>query len=146
MSAQKAKGTRHESKIRDALAEFLGGRFGLAPRRVAQEGFADTGDLHGVSPFVIQAKDWRDIAGALREGVDGAVVQAARAEEDYGVAVIKRARRPIGDAYAVMRLEDWARLLLRLRRAEEHIEAMAPSVLRDHLADTARDRRQEFPK
>ena len=118
MTAAKQRGTSFETLIVRALSSFFGGRFGLAPRRVAQQGFNDTGDVHGISPFVIQAKSYKDLAAALRLGVAGAVVQAQRAGEDYGVAVIKKPRGAIGDAYAVMRLEDWARVLLRIRRLE----------------------------
>ena len=112
----KAKGTRHESATRNYLKER-----GVAAYRPAQTGFRDSGDIHGVSPFIVQAKDWKDLAGALREGVDGAVKQAAHAGEDYGVAVIKRARKPIEDAYAVMRLSDWTSVLIRLTSAERRL-------------------------
>lgn len=110
MTASKDKGTRWES----AVVAYLNDN-GVRAYRPAQSGFKDHGDIHGVSPFVIQCKDWRDVMAALREGVDGAVVQAGHAGEDYGVAVIKRARRGVGEAYVVMRLEDWSRLLLELR-------------------------------
>lgn len=110
MTRQRDKGTRWES----AIVAYLNDA-GVRAYRPAQSGFKDTGDVHGVSPFIIQAKDWRDTVTALREGVDGAVIQAEHAGERYGVAVIKRARKGPGEAYAVMRLEDWARLLLELR-------------------------------
>jgi hypothetical protein len=142
----KAKGTAFESLIRDALNGFWRGRFGLKAYRPAQEGHLDTGDLHGVSPFIVQAKNYRDVASALREGLNGAVVQAERAGEDYGVAVIKRARRPIGEAAAVMRLEDWARLVLRLRRAEELLDASTEQLIHDHRGETAADLAEPFPR
>lgn len=110
MTREKQKGTAWETEV----TRFLNAH-GVRAYRPAQSGFKDHGDIHGVSPFVIQCKDWRDVLGALREGVDGAVVQAGYAGEDYGVAVVKRARRGVGEAYAVMRLEDWSRLLLELR-------------------------------
>lgn len=102
---RKAKGTKWETEIKGFANRVLGARAKVY--RPAQEGFADTGDLHGVSPFVIQAKNWKDLVGALRVGVDGAVKQARAAGERWGVAVIKRHRRPVGEAYAVMRLVDW---------------------------------------
>lgn len=110
MTAQKDKGAKWE---RDIVA-FLKSR-GVAAYRPHAEGFHDVGDVHGVSPFVIQAKDWRDVTGAIREGLDGAQVQAGNSGETYGVAVVKRARKPAADAYAVMRLEDLAALILQLR-------------------------------
>lgn len=129
MSANKAKGTRWESALVAYLAELWRGRFGLVPRRVAQEGFADTGDLHGMDPFIAQAKDWRSWEAAIREGLDGAEVQRVRAGADYGVAFVKRARRPVGQGYAVMTVETFARLLLRLRSAESRL---TPSARRAH--------------
>lgn len=116
----KSKGTRWESAVRDYLNEQWGDGnvAGLRAYRPAQEGFRDTGDIHGVSPFVIQAKDWKDVTAALRVGLDGAVQQAANAGEEYGVNVVKRARKPVGEAYAVMRLSDFAEVVLRLALAE----------------------------
>lgn len=124
MSAAKAKGTSFESLIVGALNLFARGR--LKAYRPAQTGFRDVGDVHGLSPFIIQAKAYKDLTTALREGVNGAVIQAQHAGEDYGVAVIKRPRGAIGDAYAVMRFEDFARVLLRLRRAEAELGKYAP--------------------
>lgn len=108
----KRKGTAFESEI----VAFLKSR-GVPAYRPAQSGARDVGDVHGVSPFVIQAKNWRDVTSALREGVDGAQLQARNAGETYGIAVVKRARKPVGEAYAVMRLEDLAALILQLRDA-----------------------------
>lgn len=102
---RKAKGTKFEVEIRGYANQVLGAL--TTVYRPAQEGHKDVGDLHGVSPFIIQAKNWRDLVAALREGVDGAVKQAGHAGERWGVAVVKRARRPTSDAYAVMRLSDW---------------------------------------
>ena len=110
MSAAKDKGSKWE---RDVVA-FLKSA-GIKAYRPAQSGFRDHGDSHGVSPFVIQAKDWRDVTSALREGLDGVQLQVRNAGETYGVAVVKRARKPAADAYAVMRLEDLAALILQLR-------------------------------
>lgn len=110
MTAAKDKGTRWET----AVVAFLNDK-GVRAYRPAQSGFRDHGDVHGVSPFVIQAKDWRDVTSALREGLDGVQLQVKNAGETYGVAVVKRARKPAADAYAVMRLEDLAALILQLR-------------------------------
>lgn len=116
MTAQKRKGTRWES---DVVAHLK--TLGIRAYRPAQTGFKDVGDVHGVSPFVIQAKDWADVTSALREGVDGARVQAENAGERYGVAVVKRARKPVGSAYVVMTLDDWARLLLDLQEGRNAV-------------------------
>jgi hypothetical protein len=114
VSANKAKGTRWEVQVRD----YLNSR-GFDTYRPAQEGFRDTGDLHGLPLFAVQCKDWRDVTGAIREGIDGARVQAGNRGEPFGVAIVKRARKPVAEAYAVLRLEDFASLVQGLD-GEEH--------------------------
>lgn len=106
----KAKGTRWEVAVRDYFKEH-----GVNAYRPAQEGFKDVGDLHGVSPFAVQCKDWRDVTSAIREGLDGAQKQADNAGERYGVVIVKRARKPVSEAYAVLRLADFVDIVQRLR-------------------------------
>lgn len=117
-NANKAKGTRWESAVVAFLKERLTRVY--KPR---QEGFADVGDIH-VPPFVLQAKDWKDVTGALRDGLAGAVVQVGHAGPgfEFGAAVVKRARKPVGDAYFVLRLEDARSLIERLEDAEERLQ------------------------
>lgn len=105
----KAKGTRWESQLRDYMNAS-----GFDTYRPAQAGFADTGDIHGLPFFTVQAKDWKDTTSALRVGTDGARKQALNAGMPYGVNVVKRARKPIGDAYAVMAFDDFLRLVRQL--------------------------------
>lgn len=112
MSANKAKGTKWEVQVR----EFFKAN-GINAYRPAQEGYKDTGDIHGVDPFTVQAKDWRDWQSAIREGLDGAQVQKVNAGNEFGVAVVKRARRPASEAYVVMRLADFTTIVNRLREA-----------------------------
>lgn len=114
----KSKGTKWETDLVRTLGKFWRGREGLQPRRVAQTGQADAGDLHGMDPFVGQAKNWQSWQDAIREGLDGAERQKVVAGRPYGVAFVKRARKSVGQGYAVMTVETFARLLLRLRRAE----------------------------
>lgn len=109
---QKAKGTRWETAVYRFLQDA--GIFAYKPR---QEGFRDVGDIHA-PPFVLQAKDWKDVTGALREGVDGAAVQKIHADMPYGAAVVKRARRPVEDAYVVIRLGDLPDLIRALHGQE----------------------------
>lgn len=142
----KQKGTAWESAVVRTLSAFWSRREGLEPRRVAQTGFEDIGDIHGVDPFIIQAKAWKDLASALREGVGGAVLQAARAGRSFGVAVIKRPRGAVGDGYTVMRLQDWARLVLRLRRAEALLQVAGPEVFERHLERCAAEELEVFPR
>ena len=116
------KGPRWETDLLGWIREHLDRR-AYRPR---QEGLEDVGDLHALGGLVvIQAKDWKDWQSAIREGLDGAVRQAAAWdattrphdvgavpwEPPFPVAVVKRARKPVGEAYAVLRLEDLARLL-----------------------------------
>ena len=146
MSKAKAKGTAFETLIVRALSSFWGGRFGLAPRRVAQEGFQDSGDIHGVSPFIIQAKAYKSWEDAIRLGLDGAEKQKIHAGEPFGVVFVKRARRSIGDAYAVMNVATWARLLFRLRSAEEALKAADPTAWEAHSARASLANETEFPR
>jgi hypothetical protein len=102
---QKEKGTRWETAITRFLQDA--GLFAYKPR---QEGHKDIGDIH-VPPFVIQAKAYKDILAALRDGVEGAAVQKLHARMPFGVAVVKRPRKPIADAYVVLRLADFPDLV-----------------------------------
>lgn len=116
----KRKGTSWEVAIRDAGNDILDeeGQPGTI-YRPAPNGRADIGDLNGMSPFVGQAKNWADLGAALREGVDGARKQARNAGEEFGVAFIKRRRKSTREGYAVMQIDDFFRLLARLRAAEQ---------------------------
>lgn len=142
----KAKGTAWESALVRSLGGFFAGRYGLAPRRVAQTGVLDTGDLHGLSPFVGQAKNYRNLTDGLREGLDGAELQAGRAGEPFGVAFVKRVRKPTELAYAVTTVQTWARVVVRLRRAEALLRENAPDAWATHVEESAADTGGVFPK
>lgn len=80
--------------------------------RVAQAGSLDSGDIavpH--SGLVLQAKNYADVATALRLGLDGAVRQAGVAGVPFGAAVLKRRGKGAAEAAVVMRLSDFIRLL-----------------------------------
>lgn len=110
----KVKGTKWET----AIVDYLTAMHSIRARRVAQTGRLDTGDIHGVPYCIIQAKDWKSWESAIREGLDGAQVQKVRAGEPFGVAFVKRARKPVGQGYAVTTIEDFANILQRLADAE----------------------------
>lgn len=103
-NANKARGTRWEVAVRDYLRGFPG--LGHA-RRVAAAGSLDEGDLHA-EPFAVQCKDAKahDLSGWL--SATGS--QAQRAGLPFPVLVVKRRQRAVGESYAIMRLEDFARL------------------------------------
>ena len=120
---RKAKGTKMETDTVRFLQSL-----GIPARRNTPNGRLDTGDIHGVEPFVIQAKDWASVTDALRAGVDGAVVQAARAGQPFGVGVVRRAQSNISRAYAVTTLDTLARVILRIRLLEDTLARHAPEA------------------
>jgi hypothetical protein len=146
VTAAKAKGTAWETALVKALSGFWQGRHGLAPRRVAQEGFKDSGDLHGLTPFVAQAKNYKSWEDAIRLGLDGVEKQKVHAGEPFGVVFVKRIRKSVGEGYAVTNVATFARLLLRLRRAESLLEAHSAEAFEQYLAATAADAAEPFPK
>lgn len=98
---QKAKGTAWETAIVRFFREH--GFYAIKPR---QEGFKDVGDIHVEGLFTLQAKNYKDVATGVRLGVEGAQVQRVNAGLPFGLAVVKRARKPVEEAYVVMRLGD----------------------------------------
>ena len=134
MTAAKARGTAWESAIVTALKPLI-----PTIRRSVQTGRFDDGDLHGVSPWIIQAKNYRSWEVAIREGLDGAEKQRVVAGEPFGVAFVKRARRGTLDGYAVTTVRTWALVLVRLRRAEALLRAHAPEAFEVHAGQCERD-------
>jgi hypothetical protein len=112
-NSQKAKGTRWETAVLRFLRDA--GLYAVKPR---QEGFLDVGDIHA-PPFVIQAKDYSDLLAGIRASVDGYQVQRSNAGMPFGVGVVKRARKPVEDAYVVIRLADLTDLIRAVQRGEQ---------------------------
>jgi hypothetical protein len=134
-NANSAKGSAFE---RDART-FLAVAFGRAVQRPHHEGFKDVGDLH-LSPFVLQCKNYANVAEALNVGVAGAQIQAVHAGEPYGVALIKKRNSGIAEARVAMTLATFRRVVARLRRAEELLARHAPEVFHEiHLPETKKD-------
>lgn len=106
----KAKGSRWELAIRQFLRAA-----GIDAFKPYEEGWDDSGDIAGIDPFVGQAKAYASIVDGIREGVAGAERQAVVAGQPFGVAIVKRPGKSTGEAYVVMRLDTFARLLLWLR-------------------------------
>lgn len=129
----KAKGTAWETAVVRFLREA-----GLdTARRNAQHGAKDVGDIGGVPHFAIEAKDHATLA--FSEWLDQAEAEAANAGEDFGVVVAKRRRRPVGDAYVVMTLETFTRLVQALLGAEAEVEALSAWSLPTGGQDGERD-------
>ncbi|MEV1157753.1 hypothetical protein AB0J27_20375 [Micromonospora chokoriensis] len=145
MTAAKRKGTAFETLLVRALGAFFRLRYGLKPYRPAQAG-QDVGDLNGISPWVGQAKAFKSWEDAMRLGLDGAERQKVAAGEAYGVAFVKRPRRSVGQAYAVMTVETWARVTARMLRAEELLSRSTTGAYAMHVAETAADLATEFPR
>lgn len=108
-NANKAKGTRWESAVRDYLRAFPG--LGHV-RRTPALGALDEGDLH-MEPFGLQCKDAArfDLSGWL----EATQAQADRAGLEFPVLVIKRRQKSVGEGYVVMKLSTFARLADLLR-------------------------------
>lgn len=104
----KAKGTRFETEVTTALNDA-----GIKAIKPRQAGALDIGDIHVEDDVVLQAKAWTDYTTALNAGTKGATIQAERARRAFGVAVIKKPRGAILDAYVVMPLSTFIRFLRR---------------------------------
>ncbi|UQA94944.1 hypothetical protein [Streptomyces halobius] len=83
--------------------------------RPAQTGIKDVGDLHA-RPFVLECKAEKSIR--LADYVRQANREAVNAGFPYGVAVVKAPRRRVEDAYAVMDLVTFGRVLQALRNLD----------------------------
>lgn len=105
--AMKAKGSAFERELvryrRDRGHPYVERAYGAGRSD-------DRGDLDGLPGYVVEVKCHRalDLAGF----VDEAVREAANVGGDIvPVVIAKRRNRPVADAYAVMRLADWAQLV-----------------------------------
>lgn len=105
-NANKATGTRFQTAVTNEL--LAAGLPAIQPR---QTEWFDVGDIHVGDDVVMQAKAWRDMAGALRDGTAGAMEQARRAKRRFGVAVIKRPGKSAREAYVAMPLHVFIDLL-----------------------------------
>lgn len=104
----KAKGTLFETAVERYLKDA-----GLRAYKPRQTGRYDIGDIHLEDDIILQAKAWANIATALVAGVKGATAQAGHAKREYGIAVIKKPRGAIADAYVVMPLHTFVKFVKR---------------------------------
>lgn len=124
MSRNKAKGTKWEVELRDYLNNVGGAstRWRLwEVYRPAQEGFRDTGDLHGLPFFTVQAKNWKETMDAIRTGLDGVLTQAKHYGRPLGVNLVKRRRKNVRLGYAVLTVKHFAALVYALVRMDDEL-------------------------
>ncbi|WP_282203930.1 hypothetical protein [Kitasatospora fiedleri] len=127
MSDAKDRGTRWESAVRGYLQEA--GQPDV--RRNVQMGRRDIGDLDGYYLHAVECKDEQKIT--LSAYVAQANREAINAMQPYGCAIVKRRRANVSAGYVVRDLETDAKLINRLRDAEETLLAIAPTVHADHV-------------
>jgi Holliday junction resolvase len=103
VSKSRAKGTRFESEV----VEYLKAHgFPHAERR-AMHGTMDKGDIAGVAGVVIECKAEQSIT--LSEYMDEVADEVLNAGARCGVAVVKRRRRGVSEAYVIQPLEQWVK-------------------------------------
>jgi hypothetical protein len=105
-SPQRRKGTGFELAIVAYLKEH---GFPFAERAYGAGRPDDRGDIDGIPGWCIEAKNHKsmDLAGWASE----AAAEAANARCHWWAVIAKRRNRPIEDAYVVMPLAQFARLL-----------------------------------
>ncbi len=118
-NANKAKGTRWESAVRDYLNSS-----GQSAHRIAQAG-DDVSDVHLNGLWAIQCKDVAQQRYA--EWVPAAERQAAAAGLKYSAVVHKRRNLSAGEALVVMTLDQFTDITNELR--------VAQMLTRDRVAD-----------
>lgn len=119
----KRKGTQWESDV----VRYLKAHGVPSAHRVAQTGRYDSGDIHGVEPFILQAKNYDNLASALRLGTEGAHQQAVVAGALFGAAVIKRRGKGTQGAYVAMDMPTFLRVLVALRRTGSNVAPRTPT-------------------
>jgi len=106
MSAQRARGTKFET----AVVRFLQDGGLWASRKPLT--VPDAGDVNvGPDVATLQLKAYRDLTAALREGVEGATIQASVAGTRWSAAVLKRANKSTAEAYVAMPLSQYREIL-----------------------------------
>ena len=115
-NANKIKGTRFESAIRDfALSKKL------TAIRPAQSGVGDLSDVHVAGRVAVQAKDVA--VAAYPKWLGDVFDQKQRAGLPIGVVVHKTRGKSIGDARVVMTLGEFTDLLVQLDLAERFVNS-----------------------
>ena len=124
MSRARAIGTNWETRCAQYYSDVLG----TPVRRLAQHGVADIGDLDGIYLHAVEVKAHR--AWDVLEWVRQAQREAANKGEPFFVVLAKRPRLRTADCLAVSTVDNHARLVARLRDAEEALKAADPATYR----------------
>jgi hypothetical protein len=105
-AASKRKGSQFE---RDVVTYLRGHGFRFAERSYGAGRPEDVGDIDGLPGFVLECKAHRSID--LAGWIDEAEHERLNARQPFGVVIAKRRNKSTGDAYAVMTLETFSRLV-----------------------------------
>ena len=100
-----AKGREWEN----AVARYLRHAGFNGTERRAKAGRYDKGDLIGIPGFMVECKAGRRMD--LAEWMEEVRTQTLNAKTPFGALVVKRPRKRVENAYVVMFLEDFARLV-----------------------------------
>ena len=121
MGSRIAKGARFELAVQRVLRDA-----GVNAQRVrpcsagGKSWVPDEGDVHTPDlPIAWQCKDHGKTSGAIRTGVDQAQEQARNAGKPYGVAVVRRLKKPVEEAYVAMPLRSFVELVKELAANDE---------------------------
>lgn len=101
----KNKGDRAEREVAKLLTQLL-----RRPvrRKLGAGRQDDTGDLDGIQDWTVQVKNRRDIARAIREGINQLDEQQRNNNTPHATLLI---RTPGGVWLSVQRIEQWAKTL-----------------------------------
>jgi hypothetical protein len=105
-SPERRKGTGFELEIVNFLRTH---GFPFAERAYGAGRPDDRGDIDGIPGWTLEAKNHKefDLAGWCREALE----ESLNARTSWWAVIAKRRNRPVSDAYVVMPLEQFARLL-----------------------------------
>ena len=99
---RKAKGNNFERAVIKVLEAA-----GLPCSRNALTGQQfDKGDILGIPNWTLECKAYTNVTEGIKKGVDDMLVERINNNTRWGVAIIKRPRASIEDAYCVMPLRD----------------------------------------
>ena len=133
---RKAKGANFEREVIKHLqaAGIDCSRNGLTGQTL------DQGDILGVPDWTIQCKAYSNVTTGIAQGVDGSLIQQATNNTEWTVAIVKRPRKSVADAYCTMPLKLFTKLLLKHLGLKAAINRLAvknielEQIVSDHTA------------